>query len=83
MTAQRVIHFTVNGEQQTTDTEFPTLEEILRKAGAVAGIDEKDLGSYFLESLDDGRKYEDLSDKVEVKEGSQFVAIHVGKTPVA
>lgn len=77
------IHFQVNGEPLATRATSPTVEEILEDAGAAASVDVKDLGSYFLENVADGKKYENLSDPVEVREGDKFVAIYMGKTPVA
>ena len=78
-----VIHYKVNGEEQTTDQETLTVEQILRKAGAAASIDVKEIDSYFLEDISDGRKYQELAEQVALKEGDQFLAVHVGKTPVA
>lgn len=75
--------FRVNGEDLQTDREVLTVEEILRKAGTGAGVDPEDVASYFLENLRDGRKYEALSDKVTIKDGFEFVAVHAGATPVA
>ncbi len=59
------------------------METVLRKAGASASIAVEEINNYFLENIKDGRKYENPSDRVEVHEGDEFVAIHAGKTPVA
>ena len=77
------IHYKVNGEEQTTEQDSLTVEEILRNAGSAASIDASQIDSYFLENIIDGRKYENLADVVVVKEGDQFLAVHVGRTPVA
>ena len=77
------IHYTVNGEQNTTVENPLSLETILRVAGAGAAIDIADLGSYYLENITDGRKYENLDDLVTISDGDKFLAIHVGSTPVA
>ncbi len=80
---ERQIRYTVNGEENTTLENPLSLESILRNAGAGAAIDTADLGSYYLENTADGRKYENLDDLVTISEGDNFVAIHVGSTPVA
>ena len=80
---EKIIHYKVNGEEQTTERDTLTVEEILRSAGRAASIDVAQINDYYLESLDDGRKYEDLAEQVSIKEGDQFLAIHRGKTPVA
>ena len=77
------IRYTVNGEQNTTLKNPLSLESILRDAGAGAAIDIADLGSYYLENTVDGRKYENLDDLVTISDGDNFLAIHVGSTPVA
>ena len=77
------IRYTVNGEQNTTFENPLSLESILRNTGAGAAIDVTDLGSYYLENTADGRKYENLDDLVTVSDGDNFLAIHVGSTPVA
>ena len=77
------IHYTVNGEQNTTLEKPLSLETILRDAGAGAAIDIADLGSYYLENTADGHKYENLDDLVTISDGDKFLAIHVGSTPVA
>ena len=80
---EKPIHYTVNGEQNTTIENRLSLEYILRNAGAGAAIDSTDLGSYYLENTADGRKYENLDDLVTINDGDNFLAIHVGSTPVA
>ena len=77
------IHYKVNGEEQTTKYGTLTVEVILRNAGREASIDLAQINDYYLESIDDGRKYESLTDRVAIKEGEQFLALHRGKTPVA
>lgn len=79
-----VIHYKVNGEEQTTDKNPLTVEDILEKAGSAAGIYKDEIGNYFLEELEgDGKRYKNSSDSVTVKEGDHFLAVHIGKTPVA
>ena len=81
--AGSTIHYKVNGEPQTTQEPVLTVEAILRNAGAAAGVAVGDIGYYTLEYADKDRKFEDLSEKVSIEEGDEFIAIHVGKTPVA
>ena len=78
-----VNHYTVNGEDQATEVGRLTVEQILRRAGVAASIDVAEIASYFLENVADGRKYENLADYVDVKNGDQFLAVHVGRTAVA
>lgn len=78
-----LIHYKVNGEDQATRENPVSVETILRRAGAAASIDLNDLGSYFVENMTDGSKYENLADPVTIKDGDQFLAIHKGATPVA
>ena len=80
---EKPIRYTVNGEENTTRVNPLTLEAILRSAGPGAAIDLDDLGSYYLENTADGRKYENLDDSVSISDGDNFLAIHVGSTPVA
>lgn len=77
------IHYKVNGEPQETQEPVLTVETILRKAGSVAGIDVKEIGNYSLEYADKDQKYTDLGAKITIEEGDEFLAIHIGKTPVA
>lgn len=77
------IHYTVNGERQTTDSHRLTVETILRRAGSAASIDTAEIDSYFLEDVSDGRKYENPAHYVDIKDGDKFLAVHVGRTPVA
>ena len=77
------IHYKVNGEPQTTRDATLTVAAILRNAGRAASIDLNELGNYFLERLNEDQKYTDLGANVTIKEGDEFFAIHVGKTPVA
>ena len=77
------IRYTVNGEENTTFENPLSLGSILRNAGAGAAIDVSDLQSYYLENTADGRKYENLDDLVTISDGDNFLAIHVGSTPVA
>lgn len=76
-------HYLVNGEPGTTSENPVSLESILRNAGAGAAIDVNDLGNYYLENTADGRKYENLNDLITLSDGDNFLAIHVGSTPVA
>ena len=75
--------YTVNGEIQTTDRHSLAVETILKTAGAAASIDATQISSYFLENLADGRKYENLADQVAIQDGDKFLAVHMGRTPVA
>lgn len=77
------IHYFVNGERNTTFENPLSLGFILRNAGAGAAIDVADLGNYYLENTADGRKYENLDDLVTLSDGDNFLAVHVGSTPVA
>ena len=77
------IRYSVNGEPNTTFENPLSLESILRNAGAGAAIDVADLGNYYLENTADGRKYENLNDSITLSDGDNFLAIHVGSTPVA
>ena len=77
------VRYTVNGEENATTENPLSLEIILRNAGAGAAIDVSDLQSYYLENTADGRKYENLEDSVTVSDEDNFLAIHVGSTPVA
>lgn len=79
----RIIHYLVNGERQRTEREALTAEEILRHAGASAGIDVNDLDDYYLECVADDRRYRNLADEVRLKDGDQFLAVYSGRTPVA
>ena len=80
---EKIIHYKVNGEEQTTEYDTLTVEQILRNAGRGASIDVTQINDYYLESINDGRKYENLAERVTLKDGAQFLAIHRGKTPVA
>lgn len=82
-TMDQAIRYKVNGEEQTTTENPLTVEMILRNAGATASIDVTQINSYFLENLASGHKYENLTDRVTIKEDDQFLAVHVGRTPVA
>lgn len=77
------IHYKVNGEEQTTQKDSLTVKEILQNAGEAASIDLSQIDSYFLENVATGQKYDNANDRVDLKEGDQFLAIHVGPTPVA
>ena len=78
-----VIHYAVNGERQRTEQPRMTVEEILRKAGAGAGIDVTDIGDYYLERVSDDTQYRDLTDRVTIGNGDAFLAVYAGRTPVA
>ncbi len=77
------IRYAVNGEANSTTENPISLRSILQNAGVGAAIDLSDLDSYYLENTVDGRKYEHLDDLVTVSGGDNFLAIHVGSTPVA
>lgn len=77
------VHYKVNGEEQTTTINPVSVEAVLRQAGAAASIDIADPGNYYIESITGGSKYQNLNDLITIKEGDQFLAIHVGPTPVA
>lgn len=77
------IAFTVNGEACTTTDNPLTVETILQNAGPGAALDLNDLAHYVLENTANGVKYENLDDSVEICNGDNFIAIHVGSTPVA
>ena len=77
------IHYRVNGEEQTTPHNRLTVEQILRNAGRNASIDVSQIDDYFLQRIEDDRKYETTSDVVDIHEGDQFLAVHRGRTPVA
>lgn len=79
---EKPIRYKVNGELNTTLVNRLTLEAILRTAGRGAAIDIDDIGNYYLDTVD-GRKYESLNDLVTIADGDNFLAIHVGSTPVA
>ena len=81
--APTYIHYEVNGEDQRTAAATLTVEQILRRAGREASVDTKQIDSYFLQDLADGRKYENLNDEVSIKEGDRFLAVYRGSTPVA
>jgi len=78
-----VVHYKVNGEEQTTAINPISVEAILRQAGDAASIDVTDLGSYYIENIADGSKCQNLNDLVTIKDGDQFLAVHAGATPVA
>lgn len=80
---EKSVCYKVNGEESATVENPISVETILRNAGAGAAIDISDIGSYFLENTSDGRKYESLNDLVTISDGDNFLAIHVGSTPVA
>ncbi len=82
-TVETRLRYNVNGEQNTTVNNPLSLRHILKNAGAGAAIDIHDLDSYYLENTIDGRKYENLDRLVTIADGDNFLAIHVGSTPVA
>lgn len=77
------IHYRVNGEQQTTTDVTLSVEQILRTAGKAASIDLQQLNSYILENIKTGKKYDHLTDIVDILNDDQFLAVHSGATPVA
>ena len=78
-----VIYYAVNGERQRTGQPTMTVEEILRKAGAGAGIDVDAIGDYYLEHLSDDVRYRNLADRVTIRHEDAFLAVYAGRTPVA
>ncbi len=78
-----VIHYKVNGEQQTTTNVTLSVEQILRAAGKPASIDLNQLNSYIVENINTGRKYQNLVDIVDISNDDEFLAVHSGATPVA
>ena len=79
----RFVGYEVNGEGQRSRRSTLTVEEILRRAGASAGIDTDDLGNYYLERLRDDRRFDHLDDQVDIADGDQFLAVYASRTPVA
>lgn len=79
----QAISFTVNGETCTTTENHISVETIFRTAGPGAAIDLADIENYYLQNTSSGAKYEDLEVTVEICSGDNFIAIHVGRTPVA
>ena len=79
----KLIHYTVNGEQLTTDKETLSVEQILTSAGSAASIDLEKLNSYILENIKSLARYESLNDQVKIESGDQFIAVYSGATPVA
>ena len=77
------VRYEVNGEQQMAEQGTLTLEEILRRAGRPAAIDQAQISDYYLQNVVDGLKYQDLSSRVAIREGDKFIAVHCGRTPVA
>ena len=80
---QARITYTINGETQTTLVATLTVKEILERAGQAASIDAKKIDSYYVEDLENGRKYSKLDDNITINDGDQFLAIYSGPTPVA
>ena len=78
-----VIDYAVNGERQRTGQPTMTVEAILRKAGADAGIDVDAIGDYYLERVADDTEYWNLTDPVTIANGDAFLAVYAGRTPVA
>ncbi len=82
-TLDTVIHYKVNGEQQTTTNATLSVKNILRAAGKSASIDLNQLNSYILENINTGIKYRNLIDIVDITNDDEFLAVHSGATPVA
>ena len=82
-TPSNEIHYEVNGVPQTTETSPVPLRDVLEKAGRKAGIDPEDLGRYRLENSGTGARYAELDEPVPIQDREKFVAIYIGKTPVA
>ena len=79
----RFVEYAVNGEGQRSRRSTLTVEEILRRAGASAGIDTDDLGNYYLERLRDDRRFDHLEAEVDIADDDQFLAVYASRTPVA
>ena len=79
----KVIHYKVNGEQQTTNVSTLSVEQILRAAGKAASIDLNQPDSYILENIKTGQKYQHLAETVDILNDDEFLAVHSGATPVA
>lgn len=77
------IHYKVNGEEQTTSHKVLSVEQILRNAGSGASIDISQIDNYFLQNIEDGRRYDTLTDEVSIHPDDQFLAVHRGRTHVA
>ena len=78
-----IISYKVNGEPQSTTHSPLSLETILRSAGKAASIDLAQLKYYYLQNLITEETYQNLADAVKIQEGDEFIAVHVGATPVA
>lgn len=79
----QIIHYQVNGEDQTTITNPLTMGKILEQAGRPASIDINDVMDYYLEDLLTEKRYDRLDAEVILCNGDQFIAVHQGATPVA
>lgn len=77
------INYQVNGEHFQTTKEILSVREIMKSAGAKAGINIQDLDNYYLTDLEEDIKYEDLNKEIKMYEGIKFLATYKGKTPVA
>lgn len=77
------IRYKVNGEEQTTIHSKLSVEQILRNAGSSASIDISQIDSYFLQNIEEGQRYDGLSDEVSIHPDDQFLAVHLGRTTVA
>lgn len=77
------IRYAVNGEPQTAAASPVPLREILEQAGREAGIEPDDLERYRLENPATEARYAALDEPVPIRDGDKFVAIYIGKTPVA
>ena len=77
------IRYEVNGEKLVASVTSMSVADILRAAGESAGIEPNDLQCYYLEDLERGIKYNDLSKPVSLSDGDKFLALHIGPTPVA
>ncbi len=77
------IDYKVNGEIQSTTQPILSLETILKNAGKAASIELSQINHYFLENVKTGRQYRNLADEVNIHAGDNFLAVHIGATPVA
>ena len=77
------VDYEVNGAKQRSEKGLLTMEEILRRAGAAAGIDIKELDNYYLDRFRDDQKFRNLSDMVKIEKDDKFLAVYSGRTPVA
>ncbi len=78
-----VVRYEVNGEPQTATTDKLAVSTILENAGRAASIDTRNLEDYYLQDLKTERRHDDPAEEITVHDGSRFLAVHRGATPVA